>query len=262
MDRRSRLMKDYEGISGSKSRTSAGKIALITGASRGLGAAIAVRLSRRGYDIWANYRKNREAAEKVKAKIENVGGNCLLLPFDVADEEEVDDVLRPHLDKRTPDVLVNNAGFNKDALLVWMTSDEWRSVTDVSLLGFFLVTKAVLFGMMKRRSGRIINVVSTAGQSGLAGQTNYSAAKAGLIGATKSLAREVVKRGILVNAIAPGLIETDMTASLAKDQFLDNIPIGRFGRPEEIAGVVEFLCSDASSYVVGQVISVTGGLYM
>ncbi len=171
-------------------------------------------------------------------------------------------VLEPLLEKRTPEVLVNNAGFNRDTLMMWMTREEWSAVTDVALLGFFLVTKAVLFGMMKRRSGRIINIVSTAGQSGLPGMVNYSAAKAGLIGATRSLAREVVKRGILVNAVAPGFIETDMTAGLPREEIMKNIPMGRFGTPEEVAGAVAFLCSKDASYIAGQVISVNGGIYM
>ena len=159
-------------------------------------------------------------------------------------------------------MLVNNAGFNKDTLMMWMSLEEWSSVTDVTLLGFFLVTKAVLFGMMKRRSGRIINIASTAGQSGLPGMANYSAAKAGLIGATKSLAREVIKRGILVNAVAPGFIETEMTEGLPTDEIIKNIPIGKFGKAEDVAGAVAFLCSEDANYIVGQVISVNGGIYM
>ncbi|MBE9504198.1 MAG: SDR family NAD(P)-dependent oxidoreductase, partial [Proteobacteria bacterium] len=167
------------------------KIALITGASRGLGAAIAIRLARAGYNIWANYRSNHEAAKEVQGEIEKIGRECILLPFDVSDEKQMNEVLEPLLSEKTPDVLVNNAGLTRDTLMMWMSREEWENVIDVNLLGFFLVTKSVLLGMMKRRSGRIINISSTAGQSGLAGQTNYSAAKAGLIGATKSLAVEV-----------------------------------------------------------------------
>lgn len=238
------------------------KIALVTGASRGLGAAISISLAQAGYNIWANYKSNKTAAEEVKKQINSLGRECELMQFDVCNEQEVNTVLSPYLEENTPDVLVNNAGMNKDALMMWMSCEEWKSVTDVTLLGFFLVTKMVLFGMMKRRSGRIINIASTAGQSGLPGQTNYSAAKAGLIGATKSLAAEVIKKGILVNAVAPGYIETDMTANLPIQQLIDHIPIRRLGKPEEIAGVVEFLCSEKANYIVGQVIAVNGGLYM
>ena len=238
------------------------RIALVTGASRGLGAAIAVRLAREGYDVWANYRSNREAAERVGEEIERAGRRCELLPFDVCDEEQVDAVLGPRLDEACPDVLVNNAGFNRDALMMWMSREEWESVVDVTLLGFYLVTKRVVLGMLKRRSGRIVNVASTAGQSGLPGQVNYSAAKAGLIGATKALAAEVAKRGVIVNAVAPGFIETEMTEGLAREEIVPRIPLGRLGRPEEVAQVVAFLCSDAAGYITGQVIGVNGGLYM
>ncbi|MDT8316875.1 MAG: 3-oxoacyl-ACP reductase FabG [bacterium] len=237
------------------------KIALITGASRGLGAAIALRLARSGYDIWANYQSNDDAAKKVRDEVQKIGRVCKLLKFDVSSEEMVNEILVPELEDATPDVLVNNAGHNKDSLMMWMKKEEWNSVIDVTLTGFFLVTKAVLMGMMKRRSGRIINISSTAGESGLSGQTNYSAAKAGLIGATKSLAIEVCKKGVIVNAVAPGFIETDMTADLPKDRILPTIPAGRFGRADEVAAAVEFLCSDDASYIVGQTISINGGLY-
>lgn len=238
------------------------KIALITGASRGLGAAISIRLAKAGYEIWANYHNNHKAAEKVKAEIESMGGACELLPFDVSNEEQVNSALSDRLEQDTPDVLINNAGFNKDMLMMWMKKEEWQSVIDVSLTGFFLVTKAILLGMLKRRSGRIINIVSTAGQSGLPGQVNYSAAKAGLIGATKSLAQEVVRKGVIVNAVSPGFIETDMTANLPKEEIVKTIPVKRFGTPEEVAATVEFLCSKDAGYIVGQVISVNGGIYM
>ena len=237
-------------------------IALITGAGRGIGAAIAVRLARAGYDIWANYHTNRETAERVAAQVREAGRECLLLPFDVRDEAAIEAALGPLLAEATPNVLVNNAGFRKDALMMWMTADEWQSVVDVTLRGFFLVTRAVLLGMLKRKSGRIINIASTAGQSGVAGQVNYSAAKAGLIGATKALAAEVIRKGVLVNAVAPGFIETDMTKDLPREQILPRIPAGRLGTPDEVAAVVEFLCSDAASYVVGQVLSPNGGVYL
>lgn len=238
------------------------KIALITGASRGIGAAIARRLAANGYEIWANYRQNTEAAEKLATEIEATGAPCRLLKFDVRDESQVNEVLQPLCEEFTPDVLVNNAGILKDTIMMWMSAEEWQSVTDTTLNGFFNVTKAVLLGMMRRRSGKIINIVSTAGQNGLAGQTNYSAAKAGLIGATKSLAKEVIKKGVYVNAVSPGFIETDMTKNLPIDEIKKYIPIGRIGKPEEVASVVEFLASDQSGYIVGQVISVNGGMYM
>jgi len=238
------------------------RIALITGASRGLGAAIALRLAADGYKIWANYHNNHQAANELKIKIESAGGHCVLIPFDVTDELQVAAALGPLTEAHTPDVLINNAGFNKDTLMMWMKTEEWQSVLDVSLNGFFHVTKTVLLGMLKRKSGRIINIVSTAGQSGLPGQVNYSAAKAGLIGATKSLAQEVVRKGVLVNAVAPGFIETDMTSKLPVDEIKKTIPIKRFGKPEEVAGVVAFLCSEDASYMVGQVLSVNGGIYM
>ncbi|MDH3974984.1 MAG: 3-oxoacyl-ACP reductase FabG [Deltaproteobacteria bacterium] len=237
------------------------KIALITGASRGLGASIALRLAKAGYDIWANYSSNKEAANKVKAEIESLGRHCKLLQFDVRDKEAIDEALSPELELCTPHVLVNNAGFTKDGLMIWMSQEEWEDVIDVSLLGFFLVTKAVLMGMLKRKSGRIINITSTAGQSGLPGQANYSAAKAGLIGATKSLALEVCKKGVIVNAVAPGFIETDMTAELPLDKILPTIPAGRFGTAQEVAAAVEFLSSDEASYIIGETISINGGIY-
>lgn len=237
------------------------KIALITGASRGLGAAIAITLAKAGYDIWANYSSNVAAANKIKEEIESFGRQCKLLQFDVRDKNAIEEVLSPELEKDTPHVLVNNAGFTKDALMIWMSQEEWEDVIDVSLLGFFLVTKAVLMGMLKRKSGRIINITSTAGQSGLPGQANYSAAKAGLIGATKSLALEVCKKGVIVNAVAPGFIETDMTAELPVDKILPTIPAGRFGKAEEVAAAVEFLCSDKASYIIGETISINGGIY-
>lgn len=238
------------------------KIALITGASRGIGRAIALRLAGCGYDIWANYRSNADSAQSLKEEVEKIGRACHLLRFDVADEKQVQESLSGLLESATPDVLVNNAGYNKDTLMMWMTSEEWKSVTDVSLFGFFLVTKMVLLGMMKRRSGRIINIVSTAGQSGLAGQVNYAAAKAGVIGATKALAKEVIKKGVIVNAVAPGFIDTDMTAALPKKEIIPHIPARRFGSPQEVAALVEFLCSGEASYIVGQVIAINGGMYM
>jgi 3-oxoacyl-[acyl-carrier protein] reductase len=215
-----------------------------------------------GYDIWANYRSNHEAAAALKAEVEKIGRKCTLACFDVCVEQEVKSKLEPLLAEAVPDVLVNNAGFNKDSLLMWMKQEEWQRVMDVNLLGFFLVTRAVLFGMLQRRSGRIINIASVSGQAGNRGQVNYAAAKAGIIGATKALALEVCKKGVIVNCVSPGIIETEMTAGLHLKEILSSIPAGRFGTPDEVAAVVEFLCSENAAYIVGQVISVNGGLYV
>ncbi len=238
------------------------KIALITGGSRGIGAAIAIRLAQEGYNIWLNYKENTAAAEKIKLQIENIGRECILLKFDVSDEEQVQKELNSKLDISTPDVLVNNAGITKDTLMVWMSKEEWQSVIDTTLLGFFLVTKSVLLGMLKRKSGKIINITSTTGETGFAGQVNYSAAKAGLIGATKALAKEVVSKGVYVNAVSPGFIDTDMIKHIPKEELIKNIPMKRTGKPEEIAGVVSFLCGEDADYITGQVISVNGGSYI
>ncbi|MBJ6798587.1 3-oxoacyl-ACP reductase FabG [Geomonas propionica] len=238
------------------------KIALVTGASKGIGAAIALTLARDGFDIWLNYRSDHAAATEVARQVEATGASCRLVCCDVADAGAVKETLGPLLEKESPEVLVNNAGHAKDTLMVWMAEDEWKDVLSVHLDGFFLVTKLVLVGMLKRRSGRVINIASTSGQSGVAGQVNYSAAKAGLIGATKALALETAKRKILVNAVSPGFIETDMVAGLPKEKIVPMIPLGRIGTPQEVAEVVSFLASDKASYITGQVIAVNGGIYL
>jgi 3-oxoacyl-[acyl-carrier protein] reductase len=238
------------------------KIALVTGASKGIGAAIALVLARDGYDVWLNYRSDHAAAAAVAAQVEELGRSCRLLCFDVADATAVKDALGPLLEKESPHVLVNNAGFAKDTLMVWMGESEWHDVLSVHLDGFFLVTKMLLVGMLKRRWGRIVNIASTSGQSGMPGQVNYSAAKAGLIGATKALAAESAKRKVLVNAVSPGFIETEMIDGLPIERILPMIPMARVGKAEEVAEVVAFLCSEKASYITGQVIAVNGGAYM
>lgn len=242
--------------------TTESRVALVTGAGKGIGAAIARVLARDGFDIWLNFRSDEQAARTVASDIEAAGRRCLLLPFDVTDEGAVRAALEPALERATPAVLVNNAGFARDSLLVWMSREQWRDTLGVTLDGFFNVTRAVLLAMLKNRAGSIVNVVSTSGQTGVAGQTNYSAAKAGLIGATRSLAVEVARRNVRVNAVAPGYIETEMTRGLPADKILPLIPMGRMGRPEEVAEAVSFLCSPAAAYIVGQVLSVNGGTYL
>jgi 3-oxoacyl-[acyl-carrier protein] reductase len=238
------------------------RIALVTGASKGIGAAVARRLARDGCDIWLNYRSDDAAAREVARDIESAGGRCRLLKFDVADETAARGALGPLLEEGAPSVLVNHAGFARDALFVWMTREEWRDTLAVTLDGFFHVTRPVLLAMLKRRAGSIINVVSTSGQTGVPGQANYSAAKGGLMAATRSLAVEVAKRNVRVNAVAPGFIESEMTRTLPLDKVLPNIPAGRIGRPEEVADAVSFLCSPGASYIVGQVLSINGGAHM
>jgi 3-oxoacyl-[acyl-carrier protein] reductase len=237
-------------------------IALITGASRGIGAAIALRLARDGYDIWLNYRSNQEAAQAVAGRIRDLGRICTLVPFDVSDESATKAALDGLLAGQCPFILVNNSGINRDGLLFWMSRENWKDVLDVSLDGFFHVTSRIVGLMMQKKRGRIINIVSTSGQTGMPGQVNYSAAKAGLIGATRALAKEVARSNVLVNAVSPGFIETDMTKDLPKSEILKLIPLHRFGTSEEVAAVVAFLCSEAASYMTGQVLNVNGGVYM
>ncbi len=236
------------------------KIALIIGGSRGIGRAIALRLAKSGFDIWLTCNRNLEAAQTVQSEIKALGRACEVLSFDVADYEAVRAALETRCDKQVPDVLIYNAGIARDNLMVWMTKPEWDAVLRTNLDGFYNVTKMVLFPMMREKRGKIIAISSTSGEIGQAGQVNYSASKAGLIGAVKALAREVGRKNIFVNAVSPGIIETGMTTEIPKDKVLPLIPLNRFGSVDDVAATVNFLCSDEQSYIHGQVISVNGGL--
>lgn len=240
------------------------KVALITGATRGIGKAIAIRLANAGFDIALNYRKENDDLTNTKSEIEKAGVDCLPVQGDISSFEDCERIAKEIFDKFGKiDVLVNNAGITKDMLLMRMKPEDFLSVVDVNLIGTFNMTRNVVPYMVKARSGKIVNISSVVGIEGNAGQTNYAASKAGIIGFTKSLARELGSRNILVNAVAPGFIETDMMAILSdsvRDEIAKKISLRRMGSAEDVAGVVEFLCGEASSYVTGTVIPVTGGL--
>ncbi len=239
-----------------------GAVALVTGGSRGIGRAMVLRLAEIGFDIWLNYRSNDDQAEQVRVLVEEkYGRSCKLLRFDVADADEVKTQLEPLLEDEVPHMLVNNAGIICDGAMALMSYENWSSVVRTTLDGFFLVTKPVVFGMIRKRAGRIVNISSTSGQMGVPGQTNYSAAKAGLIGATKSLAVEVARRGILVNAIAPGFVDTEMSQGTTSEMMKTRVPLKRAGTVDEVSGALAYLCSDEAAYITGQVFNVNGGLY-
>lgn len=240
------------------------KCALVTGGSRGIGRAICAKMAAMGYYVLINYKTNTVEADKTLQLVQDNGGDGELLQFDVADKEQIKDVLDGWINANETkhiEVLVNNAGIRDDSLMVWLKDEQWENVIKTSLDSFFYVTRLVLESMMMNRYGRIINVVSLSGIKGMPGQTNYSAAKAGVIGATKALAQEVGRSGITVNAVAPGFIKTDMTEILDEKELKRNIPVNRFGLPEEVAHAVGFLASKEAGYITGEVLSINGGLY-
>jgi 3-oxoacyl-[acyl-carrier protein] reductase len=240
------------------------KYAIVTGGSRGIGRAVALKLAQAGYNVVITYKSNDVEATKTISMIESVGVKAESLKFDVGIKSEVDEVLGTWIENnkdKQVEVLVNNAGIRQDALLMWMTDEQWKSVIGSSLDAFYYVTRQVINSMLTKRYGRIVNVVSLSGLKGMPGQTNYSAAKAGVIGATKALAQEVARRNVTVNAVAPGFIRTDMTQDLSEKDLKALIPMQRFGEPEEVADAIVFLASPQASYITGTVLSINGGLY-
>ncbi|HCN52695.1 MAG: 3-oxoacyl-ACP reductase FabG [Prevotella sp.] len=238
--------------------------ALVTGASRGIGKAIALKIAATGLPVLINYRRNEEAAQQTLQEITAAGGKAELFPFDVSDPVAIEKAIAEWENAHPEDfvsVLVNNAGIRKDNVMIFMQDEEWYQVLDTTLNAFFYITRRVLKNMLIHRCGRIINMASLSGIKGLPGQTNYSAAKGAVISATKALAQEVAARKITVNAIAPGFIATDMTSDLDQEKLKKMIPVGRFGKPEEVASLAAFLASKDAAYITGQVIQINGGLY-
>ncbi|RCL53002.1 MAG: 3-oxoacyl-[acyl-carrier-protein] reductase [Synechococcus sp. MED-G71] len=248
----------------SSSAPLAGQTALVTGASRGIGRAVALELAGAGATVAVNYASSSGAAEEVVAQISAAGGSAYALKADVSQEDQVEQLMAAVLERSgSLDVLVNNAGITRDGLLMRMKTEDWQAVLELNLSGVFLCTRAITRTMLKQKRGRIINITSVVGLMGNAGQANYAAAKAGVIGFTRSTARELASRGITVNAVAPGFIATDMTKDLKADELLNAIPLGRYGQPEEVAGAVRFLAADpAAAYITGQVLQVDGGMVM
>lgn len=240
------------------------KCALVTGGSRGIGRAVCIKMAEAGYHVLINYKGNEAAALETLEAVKAKGSTGELIPFNVGDAAEVQQVLGSWVENNKDqqiEVLVNNAGIREDSLMFWMNEAQWSNVLNISLNGFFNVTKQVLNGMLLKRYGRIINMVSLSGIKGLPGQTNYSAAKAGVIGATKALAQEVAKRGVTVNAVAPGFIKTDMTAELNEKELAAQVPMNRFGTAEEVADAVAFLASRSAGYITGEILNINGGLH-
>ncbi len=240
------------------------KYALVTGGSRGIGRACCIRLAQTGHYLLINYHSNQDEAEKTLELVRETGSDGEIVKFDVSDQKEVENALNSWIEKHEGNyisVLVNNAGIRKDALVMWMKDDEWHDVINTNLNSFLYITRILTKDMLINKFGRIINIVSLSGLKGLPGQVNYSAAKAGVIGATKAMAQEVAKKKVTVNAVAPGFIRTDMTKDMDESQLKTMIPAGRFGTPEEVASIVGFLASEEASYITGAVINVNGGLY-
>lgn len=240
------------------------KFALVTGGSRGIGRAVCIKLAEMGYNVLINYKSNEEEANNTLALVKEKGVDGEIIQFDVADKADIMSKLGGWMEVNTDkviEVLVNNAGIREDGLMMWMKDEQWDSVIKTNLDGFFYVTRLVVNSMLQKKYGRIINMVSLSGLKGLPGQTNYSAAKAGVIGATKALAQEIGRKGITVNAVAPGFIKTDMTDGLNEAELKNLVPLKRFGTPEEVAHTVAFLASEGAAYITGEVISINGGLY-